>query len=106
MSYTHQLFLYVPNAKRAALGTFFRDFGSTLEGFHGGEDANMIGVSSDGSGSPDGWCFASWVTEAQALAFAAQLPNMPNGTRVIAHVVGEGDFDEWLTTFGMQRVIE
>jgi hypothetical protein len=104
--YTHQIFLFVPNSERAALGQFFRDYGDELEGFANGEDANMLGVSTDGLGPPDGWCFASWVTEAQGAAFIAQQPNMPAGTRVVQHVVGSRRLDEWLATFGMQRIVE
>jgi hypothetical protein len=104
--YTHQVFLYVDNGEQAALGQFFRDFGDQLEGFAGGEDVDMIGVSTDGNGPPDGWCFASFTTEAQANAFIIQLPNMPVGTRVSGHIIGSKDFDVWLSGFGMQRIIE
>jgi len=103
--YTHQLFLFVPNAERGALGQFMRDFGSELEGFAFDEDAEMEGVSTDGQGPPDGWCFASWVTAAQAAAFQAQLPNMPAGTIIDQHP-NQGDYDAWLASFGMERVIE
>jgi hypothetical protein len=105
--YTYQVFLYVPNAEKAALGQFMRDFGSELENFHFGDgDASMIGVSDNGQGPPDGWCFASYTTEAQAIAFGVQLPNMPNGTIVSAHIIGSKDFDVWLSGFGMQRIVE
>lgn len=103
--YSNQLYLYVPNAQKAALGQFFRDYGSQLAGFYGGEDANMVGVSTDGLGPPDGWVFASWVTAKQAQAFTDQLPNMPPGT-VISSSVGQGDFPAWLSGLGMQRVEE
>ena len=103
--YTHQVFLYVDDGEQAALGQFFRDFGDEMEGFHGGEDIDMAGVSTTGTGPPDGWCFGSWTTEAQADAFVTQLPSMPVGTRVDIHP-GQGDYDAWLATFGMKRIIE
>lgn len=99
--YTHQVFLYVPNSERAALGQFFRDHGDDLAGFANGEDIEMVGASTDGKGPPDGWYFASWVTQAQALAFG-QNSNWPTGTRIAAHPVGQGDHITWLASFGMQ----
>jgi hypothetical protein len=103
--YTHQLFLFVANDERGALGQFMRDFGSQLEGFHVGEDAEMQAVSTDGNGPPDGWCFASFTTLAQSDAFISLLPDMPAST-IIQTQPGRADYDAWLATFGMQRIIE
>ncbi len=74
--YTNQMILYVLNAEKGALGDFMRDYGDDLEGFAGGEDIEMIGVSEDGTGPPTGWIFASYVTHAQGEAFKnhAELP--------------------------------
>ena len=103
--YTHQLFLFVANDERGALGRFMRDFGSELEGFHVGEDAEMQAVSEDGHGPPDGWCFASFTTLAQSDAFVSLLPEMPAST-IIQTQPGQADYDVWLATFGMQRIVE
>ena len=74
--YTDQMLLFVENAEKGAMGDFMRDFGDDLEGFAGGEDIEMVGVSEDGNGPPDGWIFASWVTPAQGEAFKnhSELP--------------------------------
>ena len=103
--YTSQIFLFVQNGERAALGQFMRDFGSQLEGFHFAEDTEMRGVSTDGNGPPDGWCFASWCTWEQGVAFTSLLPDMPAGTMVDAHL-GQEDYDAWLASFGMQRILD
>jgi hypothetical protein len=74
--YTNQMILYVLNAQKGAVGDFMRDFGDDLEGFAGGEDIEMVGVSVTGQGPPLGWIFASYVTYEQGEAFKnhAELP--------------------------------
>jgi hypothetical protein len=105
--YSHQLFLFVANDEKGAMGQFMRDFGNTLEGFAGGEDIEMQGVSEDGKGPPDGWCFASWTTEAQAIAFFNHT-ELPDSTVVHTQAVGAPSktYDEWLAMIGMQRLDE
>ena len=105
--YTHQAFLFVANSDRAALGQFMRDYGDLLGGFAGGDDAEMIACSQTGQGPPDGWAFASWVTAAQALAFATAA--WPVAVAIATHEVGIGpEFDDWLAALSppMLRIPE
>lgn len=104
--YTHQVYLFVPNAEKAAMGQFMRDNGDQLASFAFG-DPEMAACSGDGQGPPGGWAFASWVTAAQAAAFTAAT--WPAGVVIAAHQIGLGPhFDAWLGALvtPMQRIIE
>jgi hypothetical protein len=93
--YTNQMILYVLNAQKGAMGDFFRDFGDDLEGFAGGEDIEMIGVSVTGQGPPLGWIFASYVTYAQGEAFKNH-PELPVTVEVEHWPVETYDVTTWL----------
>jgi hypothetical protein len=93
--YTNQMILYVLNAQKGAVGDFMRDFGDDLEGFAGGEDIEMIGVSATGMGPPTGWIFASYVTYAQGEAFKNH-PELPVTVEVEHWPVGTYDAHTWL----------
>ncbi len=105
--YTHQTYLFVDDSERAALGQFMSQNAQELEWFFAGEDAEMVAVSTDGNGPPDGWCFASYVTEAQSNAFISQSANFPASTEIQTHALGTGPtFDTWLLGIGYRRILD
>lgn len=93
--YKEQMILYVANAEKGALGQFFRDFGDDLEGFAGGEDIDMRGVSVTGQGPPLGWILASYVTPPQGDAFLTH-PELPATVEVDVWPIGEDSPHAWL----------
>jgi hypothetical protein len=93
--YTKQMCLFVSNSEQGALGQFMRDFGDDLEGFVVGDEADMVAVSTDGNGPPDGWIFASWTTPAQADAWENH-PELPPSTVVDSWDVGASNPNAWL----------
>ena len=105
--YDRQLFLFVSNAEKGAMGQFMRDFGDDLEGFHNDEDSDMTSVSANGQGPPDGWTFSSWTTVEQLTAFSDLQHEMPPSTILKGQLALHQTitYDEWLSELGMQRMI-
>lgn len=105
--YNRQLFLFVSNSEKGAMGQFMRDFGDDLAGFHVGEDAEMNAVSANGQGPPDGWTFSSWTTLAQLQAFVDLQHEMPASTVLKGQTAPHGTvtYDDWLASMGMQRIL-